>query len=57
MTHASEMLSLFLRQKQIQIPESGLTPEPQRALPLLAGSNKKKWEDFFPVFLIKKSLC
>lgn len=42
MSHASEMLSLFLRQKQIQIPESGLTPEPQRALSLLAGNNKKE---------------
>jgi len=48
---------LFLRQKQIKIPESGLSPEPQRALSLLAGSNKKKQEDFFPVILIKKSLC
>lgn len=55
MSHARETLSLFLRQKQIQIPESGVTPELQRALSLLAGNNEK-WGDFFPVFLIKVSL-
>lgn len=47
------MLRLFLWQMQIQIPESGLTPDAHRALSFLAANNKKKLEGTFPVSLLK----
>lgn len=47
------MLRLFLWQMQNQIPESGLSPETHRALSFLAANIKKKWEDSFPVSLLK----